>query len=743
MTGSTLFSFGSTKRKAKPLRDHISDPLSPAEIRYMEAKAADDASRSPRSTRNRAGGLGGLSAPTLANISASDAESKYSLFSSGSPERLQNGSARLDRHAASRPVSNPRPNRLRKEQSSCTLRSYYDRKQLPVAVSQQTSASSARDFALRKGFPPVIPTLHRDISCPQSPNVTNPLKHGTTRKRPSRIDFSMLFPKPLPQSGPMLSPRRYTDSPPPLSENSEMPFRGPPSQSLQGDGQASNSRHWSALRQTQASHQQPKKVQPSFIQPNVQKPRKGVLNWFDGLEGNISEDEADCEPNMQPQFVETAFPLASPQTTLDGGFQASFEPENRARANCSTDQQSTAHGQTFTPQKATHIEEPRLRDALDKWQVKTDIGTKEKLHTVGRSSGNTSTVLDLTDLHEESVLCLSSSDDEEEDVRTVHRRHIFDPRAPLIRDSLGVESLDSDIEIGTAQAVNTSFLRTFKSPAQPNDLRHKPSTKTRSKAQRLKAVEIPDRRSSRLAAPLIEPRTTLSNSDDGNLEDFLGDQGAHQSTSSGRSIRTLPAAANSPGTLMMALTPQEVSLLEAMRSTRASMRHNTHNEAHDIVTNDESPPQSSSALQPSVRHNFQSSCSADRFMRLNANVLELKKSLPPKPALTEPSVPSGRASLIFSECVSSPTTGRESPATPTLELHQEVSALHGLGEFHDPGLHTVKSSQFGHTRCSSGGNQILVLEPFQQPEKETASSDEYSWMISQFNQRNRTAQLIR
>jgi hypothetical protein len=707
----------------------------------MEAKAADDASGSLQPTRNRAGGLGGMSGPTLANISASDADSKYSLFSSASPERHQKGSTRLDRQAASRPVSNPRPNRLRKEQSSGTLRSYYDRKQLPVAVSQQTSASSARDFALRKGFPPVIPTLHRDISCPQSPDYTTPIKHGMTKKRPSRLDFSMLFPKHLPQSGPMLSPQRYTNSPPPLSEKSEMPLKALPSQAVRADSQASSTRNLSALRQTQASHQQPKKVHPSFTKPNVQKPR--VLNWFDGLEGNISEDDADCEPNLQHDFVETAFQLASPQTPPDTVFQASFEPENRARANCGTDQQFPAQCQTSTPRKVNLVEEPRLRDALDKWEVKTNMATREKSNTVGHSPGNTSTVLDLTDLHEESVLCLSSSDDEDDDVRKVNRRPIFDPRAPLLRDSLGVDSLDSDVEIGTAQAVNTSFLRTFKSPAQPNNIRHKPSTKTRSKAQRLKAVEIPDRRSSRLAAPRIDPRTILSNSDDGNLEDFLVDQEVHRPTSSGRSTRTLPLGANSPGTLMMALTPQEASLLEAMRSTRASMRHNTHHEAYDVVTNDESHSQPSSALQPFVRHNFQSSCIADRSMRLDANVLELKKSLPTNPALTEPSVPSGRASMIFSECVSSPTTGRDSPATPTLELHQEVSALHRLGEFHDPGLHVVRSSQFGHTRCSSGGNQILVLDTYQPPEKETASSDGYSWMISQFNQRNRSAPLIR
>ncbi|KAE9373448.1 hypothetical protein N431DRAFT_316992, partial [Stipitochalara longipes BDJ] len=45
--------------------------------------------------------------------------------------------------------------RLRHEGSSSTLRSYYDRQKSPLSISQQTSNSSARDLALRKGFPPI------------------------------------------------------------------------------------------------------------------------------------------------------------------------------------------------------------------------------------------------------------------------------------------------------------------------------------------------------------------------------------------------------------------------------------------------------------------------------------------------------------------------------------------------------------------------------------------------------------
>jgi hypothetical protein len=43
--------------------------------------------------------------------------------------------------------------RLRNEDSTSTLKSHYDRQKSPLAISQQTSASSSRDMALRKGLP--------------------------------------------------------------------------------------------------------------------------------------------------------------------------------------------------------------------------------------------------------------------------------------------------------------------------------------------------------------------------------------------------------------------------------------------------------------------------------------------------------------------------------------------------------------------------------------------------------------
>ena len=102
--------------------------------------------------------------------------------------------------------------RIRREDSSSTLKSYYDRQKSPLSISQQTSASSARDLALRKGFPQVIPRspllqvepsvdpfeAHFGENYPKVPEINY---HGDSsrdkgsRKKPARLDLSMLFPR--------------------------------------------------------------------------------------------------------------------------------------------------------------------------------------------------------------------------------------------------------------------------------------------------------------------------------------------------------------------------------------------------------------------------------------------------------------------------------------------------------------------------------------------------------------------
>ncbi len=724
MTGSTIFSFTSIKRKSKLVRDNISGPSSAAELRYIETRGANDSSRPPQSARGRQAERPMITKPIVASINAYDAESQHNLSTSANPECLRKQSTRPDPAAASRARSSPHRNRLNKEQSSSTLRSHYDRKKLPLAVSQQTSDSSARDFALRKGCPPLTPSMPPNVSCLPKPHfIPQAASQAAAKKRPNRLDFSMLFPKPLPRQGPLLSPQRYTDSPPPLSATSELSSIGLLSHSFVHEKKANVVQELPAPHPTQLSDRGIRKVGPKFAETNMRKPRGGVKNWFDSPQGDISGDDDYDEPDMQPAFLETAYQTASDEAPLDTAPQPVIEsPKFICPVHGSNHQPSVNGKGSFSPELEPP-EDNQLREALHKWQV-----TKRRSTVVDQSLGSASTSLDTADLHEQSVLCLSSSDDEDEKVHKANHRQVVEKRAPFLRESLNIDSIDSDVEIGTAQAVTTSFLRTPKPPTQSSSLRDISLVRSKSKVQKLRAVEIPDRRSSRQAAPRYEYQAPCT-LEDGFLEAPSTDQGECQSVSCKRCTRRAQRVLPGQSTLVMALTPQEASLLEAMRSKKASMRYNAQIGVPQAKADKD--PKSSFTSRPSGSHDSGTEYTESILVSLDTNPLGFKKYCPPKLASMEPSLPSGQVSLIFSESVSSPTTGRDSPTTPTLDSNPMSHGFHGRGQ-----LHAVKMNDLGHTRCRSESNPLIMLENFQASEKESVFPEEYPWMISQLNHRN-------
>ena len=89
---------------------------------------------------------------------------------------------------------------LRHKRSTSTIHSHYDPASCPLAVSQQTSASSTRDMALRKGCPPVLSPLRyttlQDSAKNSRPEKKIPKKKAElTQRRVTRVDLSTLFPQ--------------------------------------------------------------------------------------------------------------------------------------------------------------------------------------------------------------------------------------------------------------------------------------------------------------------------------------------------------------------------------------------------------------------------------------------------------------------------------------------------------------------------------------------------------------------
>ncbi|KAL2075795.1 hypothetical protein VTL71DRAFT_738 [Oculimacula yallundae] len=97
--------------------------------------------------------------------------------------------------------------RLRNEGSSSTLRSFYDRQKTPLSISQQTSASSARDQALRKGSSPVVqrsPLLQVETALDPFDAIYAESRERSgfqasqspeKKKKPGRLDLTKLFPR--------------------------------------------------------------------------------------------------------------------------------------------------------------------------------------------------------------------------------------------------------------------------------------------------------------------------------------------------------------------------------------------------------------------------------------------------------------------------------------------------------------------------------------------------------------------
>ena len=497
----------------------------------------------------------------------------------------------------------------------------------------------------------------------------------------------------------MLSPKRYTDSPPPLSAASEMRFSGIQPQSFLNDKEATTSHN------KHGSCAQYRKVDPSFMKTKMQRPSVGVHNWFDGLEGDISEDDADREPDMQPDFVETAFPTACGPVSLDTASRPIFGLEKDVWLKYGTDHQPW-DGKPYSPASA-------------KWDP------------VGQSQRSASTSLDLADLHEESVLCLSSSEDEDDNVDREDQCHIFEQRESFLRNSIGVDSVESDVETGTEQVVQPSNLGTLNPPTDLSNLRDNPLIGKKSKVPRLTAVKIPHRRGSRQAVPRNEHQMLLSSAEDGVLVASSRNHVDHEASSSKHSTTTTTTVAQRHSPLVMALTSQEASLLEAMRSKRALIRQNT-------LTEDS--PSQSPLSKPPIGDNVGSRCIDNEAMRLDAEGLKTKKSCPTYPASTEPNVPSGQASLTFSESVSSPTTGLDSPATPTLESNQGLNYSDSSGEIHHSSSHVVGVNP-SHTRCGTRSSQMIVLDSFRQADKESITSNGYPWVSSPFIQRINSAMI--
>ncbi|KIW14780.1 hypothetical protein PV08_07565 [Exophiala spinifera] len=344
--------------------------------------------------------------------------------------------------------------------SSSTLNSHYEAQKMPLAISQQTSESSRRDGALRKGSPIVM-------------------KSNTPEKEPSRQLRLFRSTKHQDKSGSKKFTKLKSESPvsPPrslLSSQRSVASAGHPrepisTQSSKGSVSHRGSyyphelgpRHTPNFSMINAKRPKPylthsdAAVEISQVKINIRRPKVGAKHWFDGLEGDSSEDESVHEPEFQPSFVdgmESAFEdgrigLVSKDPAKTSTF---ISNASDGRAILESDPSTSSSSRYMLPDSAIPPRTSTLNAKSSKSTLCQELSrSRHSQHVSGTKS--ISKTLASSDLHTTSILDLSSSDDEEGRVELGHGR------LPQLRDSIALESLmESDIVVETAKAIETN-----------------------------------------------------------------------------------------------------------------------------------------------------------------------------------------------------------------------------------------------------------------------------------------------
>lgn len=481
------------------------------------------------------------------------------------------GVEKMNHAQNSKPPTNQPTRSLTGYGSSSTLHSFYDPQHISSAISQQTSESSARDFALRKGCPPVVSITKSNALPSHAGQDLEATTVKSVKKGPRRFDLSMLFPKPS---------TRYsrhgvsTDGGSPFDATADQWNASPhvpmgPRSSQQQKSNDTKTTHTLPRRQ---HGKQPPAVchDPGFVETNTRKPKGGSKNWFDDIEDMDSErDVIDNELQPRTDFSRILeLPVTNSSNNLETQCSSMGDQTHANNKNQETAISSSSYLQSLSttdPMLVSPAGE-HLRLALRNWEFRggSHVTTSRK-STSTNVRKRRNQAFDKADLLKESVLFLSSSEDESEDDNP---ELDLGTTIPGIRDSLVVDPLDSDVEIGTAHAIKTTR------PVLEED--------------------SPRRRDRTRVSHLSDPSLTVrdvSESRVGNRQTFLSDQSKAAditpsislpssmtgNTASNRASNYLDYSSTASQkadslTRLMTVTQQEETLLEAMRSKKVNMR---------------------------------------------------------------------------------------------------------------------------------------------------------------------------
>ncbi|KAI4196201.1 MAG: hypothetical protein LQ346_003279, partial [Caloplaca aetnensis] len=452
--------------------------------------------------------------------------------------------------------------------SSSTLRSYYDPAMSPLSISQQTSASSARDMALRKGQPSIASPLSQDVSNQISPNIEDEGRTDTNHApggRPAQLDIPARFPKAQISSLPATSPCEAARSPSQLSHSS--------SQHSASSGRP----NWWKRKKAKESKSKNGKSAPEDarldqfdlgldkLKTNIRKPKAGNRHWFDGVDDDHVQD-GQHGPSDADEVHRSFWNKRLDELRPERDDQPAGKPEQRSLNEPALDEKRVSKNAIDTRPGTLHdIRCSLLPDSPQ--PIKSPTARS-------RSSITTNAKADLLN---QSFLELSSSSDEETEDPCVLDYSLQPHR---MRDRVYQDAINDDAPVS-----NTDRFR----QAKPKPVSSTSPRRSKRGSEVIPPVpKIPERPQLQQRVSSIKWRESQ-----GLQSSTMATRAIHDSTSSSAAASITSQSSSfkqagiesqlnraAHGSKLMTVTVEEGELLEAMRQTRASIRQDAFSEGY-------------------------------------------------------------------------------------------------------------------------------------------------------------------
>jgi hypothetical protein len=465
--------------------------------------------------------------------------------------------------------------RLRGENSSSTLRSYYDRQKSPLSVSQQTSASSIRDQALRKGFPPVAPIPRSpllNVEFLGNDQAMNARQQGapvaaepSSKKKPARLDLSRMFSR----------------------SNKGQNVQSPEDQILSPAS--------SKIRVSEADGR--KKLAKADSRGKVPQARTQGFAAVDKDAIRPAKTSQQTSKDFNPEPVHHST-VGNVRNVAPASTQ--HRPENRAnntpvrvqeqmRSPLATDEQFSWNG----------VRAGLSSPPIAPWD-KRSITSNSSRNTKGSRHTSTS-VFSSSDLRNNSVLSLSSEEDSDEEKSTSPTR-TRQPQvtSPTRHGDRSSEKALRPIHENSAELDSQFPVRASKKSSPPSKLKLSTTKTSRNQDDNFLTIPLPSPAGSRISGPW-NPKKRDSKADYQSSSSSGGPEPDYMSSRSSRRGSVASVASSTMSSQYMHVTRQEQALLEAMRKKRMRMKEEIKK---SIIAEEEtkrSPPPSRSSKHERIR----------------------------------------------------------------------------------------------------------------------------------------------